>query len=383
MSQILNSQIMKNAQGETITVKENLENITDYGKAVSALNKNDLLDFYGNFVAGVIRYEFGLREYKPTSLGIIKKEEDFMGVLERIKNRSLLEATSSPVGKLQDGQSYIDGKYHGADFDNKAYTKWDSYRLIHSMEDTDSQIKQRFSSIEGVMGFAALIASRFKNSIRAQRHEIEKRVLLGGVVNAFKDGREIKLLTMYNTEKGSSLTAANCMTSADFQRFALNTIADVRAQITEGINQIYNDGTCVTFTNPEDVRTVMLAQFASACRFNLLATTFNDEYLKIGQYTELPFWQNRGSEMAPRVGQSGNTIAQVHATDGATQSPEEYEVENLIAVIYDEDALSSRIKTLEPVVEPVYGGRFNNYIHDEEFENLVDPRSSLVIFTLN
>lgn len=382
IANFLNSELMVNAIGSTVTVAEDLSNMVDYGKTVAQAQKSDFLDFYGQFVAGVIEYDFGLRTYEPTSLGIYKTVTDFIGVKERIKNKALLQAVDSPVGNLENGKSYIDGKYHANQYDNKIFTKWDTYRIIYSIDDTDSQMKQRFATAEGVVGLVALINANFRNTLNANRHETEKRVLLGGIVNAYNDGRYVDLRTMYNTEKGTSLTVKDCLTNDDFQAYALNVMADVKNAMTEGLNEIYNDGTVLTFTPASELKTVMLSSFANACKFNAKANTYNETFVNMGSYEEVPFWQNRGKSLAPRLGTSGCTIGDIKETDGATDDPTITEIKNVIATVYDSDALSYCSKVLAPVIEPVYGGRFNNYIHDEEIEMLVDPRSSMVVFTL-
>lgn len=382
VAELLNSQILKNAIGSEVTVDENLDAMADYGKAISEATKTDFLDFYGHFISGVIEYNFGLREYKPSALGILKSTTDYMGIKERIKNKELLVAIDSPVGCLEDGKSYIDGKFSKPTYDIKIYTKWDTFRLKYSIEDTDSQMKQRFSTAEGVMGLVALIQNKFKNTLTAQRHEIEKRALLSAMVNASKGSRVIDLKAMYNSEKGTSLTVADCLTNDDFQAYALNVMADVKVNMTEGLNEIYNDGSVITFTPKEDLKVVALGQFVNACKFNVKANTYNESYIGLGDMVEVPYWQNRGTKLAARIGQEGVTIADISTTDGASEDPTIYSIKNAIATIYDTDTVSIGSKVLEPVIEPVFAGRFNNYFHDEEFEILVDPRSSMVVFTL-
>lgn len=375
---ILNTQVIKNAIGLEETIAEDLGNLVEVTTKLSEASESMLKDFSQAFVAGVLTTDADVRVIPESQLDIFHTTEEFKGIIQRIKATGFIAAIESPVGKLQNNASYIDGKYHGMSFSNEIVTKWGSFRIPFSLPGLE-HVKTSFSSIEGVSAFVSLIKANYENSRRSYLYQLEKRVLCSLIVNCYNGEREIKLVTMWNTaHPDDTVTAATCLENAVFLRWAGEKWARLQKLMTEQ-NKKYNDSSVITFVPSADIKAVMLDEFKNAIDFNMLADTRNLDKVSIGNFTTLPAWQNLGDDLIPSLG----VTAQVKETDGATEDPTITTVSNVVGVIYDKLGCACTSTPLPLAQEVVGAGRFINYYDDEETQKFVDPRNSAVIFTLN
>lgn len=378
IASLLNDKIIQNTIGVDVTIAENLDNIVDYGTALSSATATQMKDFTQAFVAGILKNLFDTQTIEFKSLGIMKTTEEYKGIIQSVKNRALISAVSSPVGKLQNGQSYIDGTYHAPNFDNKIYDKRDSFRIPFSIPSYD-QVKQSFTSIEGVNGFIALIRANVENSRRTQLHALEKRTVNGLIVNCKNGGREIPLVTMWNADNpNDQLTAANCQFNALFLRYAGEKMKRIKSGARE-VNTKYNDGTVYTFTPADEINTILLEEFATSLDFNMLSDTRNLNKVDFGTFETVPYWQNQSDELIPTLG----VTAEIKTTDGAEDDETIITVSNVIGVVFAKDACACSSTPMPIAIEEVGGGRFINYFDDEVTGQFVDSRNAAVIFTLN
>ena len=82
----------------------------------------------------------------------------------------------------------------------------------------------------------------------------------------------------------------------------------------------------------------MYSPFINAVDARVLSTTFNDEYLKYIEKSELTFWQNPGTP-----GTISATPSYTGATGQIVTAESAVTVENVVAVLYDEEAMGHTI----------------------------------------
>ena len=58
---------------------------------------------------------------------------------------------------------------------------------------------------------------------------------------------------------------------------------------------LYNNDGYVTFTPPDSLQLVMLTEVAKSLEVDLYSNTYNDEFIKITNYSEIPYWQGSGT----------------------------------------------------------------------------------------
>ena len=138
---LLNQKIIPNyfGQGEDvshnpITIAEDLRNVVDIGKALTDLSVQDLENFKGDLVTGVLdTYTDSLlfQDADEASYGLAMSESEYGGAIQRVKMK-LLSASDSNILALTDasnaGPDYTDGKFYGASYDAKLYTVVDSFK---------------------------------------------------------------------------------------------------------------------------------------------------------------------------------------------------------------------------------------------------------------
>ena len=81
-------------------------------------------------------------------------------------------------------------------------------------------------------------------------------------------------------------TNADCILLLFFDPVT-KTIANTRSQLEE-LSSAYNNGTVPTM---DEAKLLLISKFAKDFRFNMEASTFNDEKLGFGDYEEITSWQ--------------------------------------------------------------------------------------------
>ena len=76
IASILNTQIIQNMLGQTVTVAEDLGNIVEFGTAVSALTADQMKDFAKKLIVGVHNYVI-IREYEGKEFGFLRTATEY------------------------------------------------------------------------------------------------------------------------------------------------------------------------------------------------------------------------------------------------------------------------------------------------------------------
>lgn len=200
-----------------------------------------------------------------------------------------------------------------------------------------------------------------------QKHEVLARAVLAnlaaGIDTIANSNQVIHLLTEYNTETGLSLTATAVYQPdnfAPFMRWVFGRIAGVSSLLTER-SQIFHQnvtGKPVQRHTPKDFQRVYIyAPARFQINANVLATTYNDEYLSIPVTEAVNYWQsiNTPAEI--------NTIPVYMKADGTLASPEAaVTITNLFGIIMDTEAAGYTICNERSTSAPYNGkGEYQNF----------------------
>lgn len=380
ISSILNNEILKNALGLEITVNENLSNIVEVGIAISNLSADALKDFQKKLVVGVYNYVIN-REYEANNFDVLRNTVEYGGGLQRIMASGRFSIKDSHLLNLVNGTSYLDGKFYGLDVDSKVYTDTKAFKVVHSMSQDD--FAQKFMNANDTLEFMGLIATTEINTIRVAMAELEKRIIVMTTVEALKDNRKVQLVTEFNKKLGLSdgtvLTYADIVSDrqkfAYFNDFVKECVNRVKVAMLE-VNKRYNDGTVETFSRPNDIKTVLISEFAQDVKYMSDPIDFNAP--QFSGYKEIVAWQNPNTSMLPTL--SSCTHIGIYETSD-TEHPIKYE--NVVGVVYDMYSVGATVKADKVTIEEVGTEGFRNLHHHLAINYYVDTRLGAVAFTLD
>ena len=180
----------------------------------------------------------------------------------------------------------------------------------------------------------------------------------------------INLVTDYNTETGSSLTAATCAFDKSFLEYALLRINHIVDAIQD-MSVLFNDGTTQTFTNRENMRIKIFSGFQRRLETAVQYAAFHDQFVSVdGQYKTVNFWQAEDTPMSIDI---------LKPSDGTA-----VQVDYIIGVIYDRDAFGIYQVDETVLTTPINaaGAYYNQFWHEKQ-GRFVDTSENLILITLN
>lgn len=374
IADLLNNTLVPNYLGQETTIAEDLSNVVELGTAIADLSGDECLNFAKDFVVGVARNYMDTRKYKTETYGLMNDAREYGGVIQRVKAR-LFDAEDSPIWSLQNGTDYMDGIYRGADFDAKIYSK-DTVFMIPNSIPTE-MYKQFFTSADGVRSFVAMIESTVDNSLATQLNALA-RTTLQQLIATSAGSRSVSLLTMFNDQMGligdDALTADKALYNAPFLRWSAEQIMRLR-DLTQEMNEKYNDGTIQTFTPAEDLRVTLLSQFARAIEFNMEADTFHNDLVSVGEYNKINFWQNASTDLLPNLGETAEVVTKIGDAEPVT-------VSNVVGLIYDRYSAGMCARLDKITADYIPKGDFTNYFHHVANSRFVDTRNTALVLRL-
>lgn len=371
---LLNNTLVPNYLGQDVTIAEDLSNVVELGTAIADLDGEEVKNFAGDFIVGVARNVFDTRNYRRDTYGLMNDAREYGGVIQRVKAK-LLGASDSPIWTLENGQDYFDGTYYGIETDVKVYSQDTAFQIKNSIP--TEMYKQYFTSADGVRQFVALIESTVDNTVTVQLNALAKTTLQQLIATVTPD-RSISLLTLYNTSAGLSgddaLTAAEALHNAPFLRWAAEQIIRLR-DMTQDMNEKYNDGTVPTFTPAEDLRVVMLSEFARALEFNMEADTFHRDLVSVGEYNTINFWQNASDDLLPSLGVTAEVKTVVGENDPVT-------VSNVVCCIFDRLSAGVCARLSKITAQYIANGDYTTYFHHVANSRFIDTRNTAIVLRL-
>ena len=379
----LNTVIMKNeipGSGWTQQIAEDLSNIVEFGKSLTNVTKENLLNFKQNLVAQISN-DYVIRELEKKFYGLSKSRSDFRVALQRIMSAGLIEATESHMNNLSwsNGKDWHDGKYYGADLDSTIYTDTVNFKIPYSL--SENEWIEAFESAEQLTMLFSLIATNVESSITSKMNALAKRLLVAIIDNCEKatTPRVVKLVTEFNTiynAGGEPLTFDNIVKDrtlhAKFNAFVKATINELRGYTSEP-NYIYNDGSVVTWTPKEKIKCVLLNKFTSDIEYITDPIDYHEKDMPVS-YETINGWQTTGKD----IFKTYEDVATI-VIDG---DPSDTTYNKVVGVIFDVDGAGMEIIQNKVTKEYVGSEDFTNYFHHMSIRNFVDTRLSSIVLEL-
>lgn len=336
-------------------------------------SSNNTESFLNTLVQRIGKSIFSFREYRNKLGDMVKDDFEFGAIVQKVAVK-MPEFEADEAWDLQDGQSVDMFKVSKPEVVQKLFVKRTPYKI--RITRTLEQLKEAFISEADMGRFIASVMGEVRNAIEFGLEELGRNCLANFIGEVTGTAREIKLVTDFNTEMGltgaDALTAQSAVHSDLFLNYAIGRINHHANMMTE-MTVRYNDGTKPRFT-PVDKRVIrVLSDFNTRAETVTQYAAYHDKYVSIGGiWDTISYWQNS------KVGAEGN-IKVKRASDGASKT-----VNNVVAVLYDRDALGMYKKDEFTLTSPVNAdGAYYNVVHHLRQLWFNDVSENFVYFTLN
>lgn len=364
------NQATKEALGETAVVAEDLSNIVDIGEAI--FNANAVDRYVKALVNHIGKVVFVNRVYRGSAPSVLMDGWEFGSVLEKVR-MELPEATENESWELESGTSYDPNIFTAPKVSVKFYNKKVTFEVPMSF--TEMQIKQSFSNEVQLNAFVSMIYVGVENAMTIKLDALIMRtinVAIGETLANNSTVSAVNLLTLYNTEAGTTLTAEQAIKSPDFIRFA-SYIMNLYVSRLGRYSTLFNIGGTEKFTPRDMLKVVMLADFESAARVYLYDANgqLKDESLRLPTAETVPYWQGSGTDYG------FNSVSSIHIK---TPSGETVEQSGILCVMFDRDALG--VANMNRRVTTNYNAKaeFYNNWYKMDAQYFFDPNENCVVF---
>ena len=370
--------------GKTDIVKDDLTGVVDLGKEV--FNQGAVDNYVKSLVNHIGKVVFVNRPYSGKIPSVLMDAWEFGSVLEKI-SADVPAAEENDTWNLTDGTEYKQDIFHKPVVSAKFFNSKVTFEVPVSI--TERQVKESFSSAAQLNGFLSMIYSAVEKSMTIKTDALIMRTINNMIGETlFADAaaftgsgktlsyasastvRCVNLLKLYNTAKGTTLTADKCLTDGEFIRFASYQMG-LYADRLQSISTLFNVGGKERFTPKDALHTVLLSDFAKGAQAYLYADTKNMEQVLLPNAESVASWQGTGKDYG---------FAHTSAINIKTSGNHEINISGVLGVMFDRDALG--VCNLDKRVTTNYNAKaefFNNYYKfDAGYFN--DTNENFVVF---
>lgn len=187
--------------------------------------------------------------------------------------------------------------------------------------------------------FISMILSNASDQIEQAKESVERATLANLIagVTVVNSAATIHLVTLYNAFAGTELTSATVAQPENWRPFVqwlvgyLGNLMDKMAERTELFHLNITDKTVMRHTPPADRHMYLASDFVNHMEAGAMSDTFHDNYLKVGTFNKVTFWQNIQSPRAINV-----NAGYIDATGAVAHST--VNLANVVGVIHDREA---------------------------------------------
>lgn len=344
----------------------------DTGKTLAAMSASDYNTYLNKFALGVIRTEFDSRIWERT-LDIMTDTQTYNGIKQYIK-AAPLTADDVSIVALVNGVDYNDRIYKDLATDNILFTKDFGFQFSWCVP--QAELAMLFSSEETASNYVTLINATVATSFNRAKWVTQLSLLVGLIVQAHNNGQVVHLLTEYNASHTPTIaTAAEAMTSEDFKRWCLESIANLGEYVRD-ISKKYNDGQILTFSSSDDMRKTILTQFANALK-NVAPLYSVEQALPLGRYNTVNAWQDNGSSaLLPDLATCG-----VITDNTDPNSP--VVINDVVGVLYDYWSVGLTTKVEKVTSDYVPKGDFTKFFGSFVGQGFINTRNNALVLCLD
>lgn len=289
----LANEVTKEVLGQEAIVQEDLSNVTDIGDEIANLN---LLDNYvRSLVDHIGKMVFVDRPYSGTAPSLMMDSWEYGSILEKVAYDGLPEATENESWELEDGEEYNPNIFTQPKVSAKFYDKRVTFDIPMSF--AERQVKSSFSNAAQMNAFFSMIYNAIDKSMTVKIDGLVERTInnvIGETLGAANPGvRSINLLSGYNTQYDTSLTAEKAILTPEFIRYSAYMFKLFSDRMVK-ISTLFNAGGKERFTPKDMQKIIMLSEFKTAADVYLQSDTFHNELTQLPSADEVAYWQGSG-----------------------------------------------------------------------------------------
>ena len=283
---------LKEVNGSSTLLKEDLSNVVDIGKEL--LNNDDVDNFVKKLVDRVGKTVFNDRLYQGSAPSVLMDAWEYGSVVEKIDS-DLPKVEENDSWKLEDGKSYDQDIFYQPKVSAKFFNSKVTFDIPMSF--TKMQVESAFSSPSELNSFISMLMVKTQNAMTVNLDGLIMKTInnfTANVVNSKKGMQVVNLLDLYNKTAQTKVTVDNALTSPDFIKFANLMINTYRDRLTK-MSTLFNQAGLNKFTPVDNQQLVILSDLASASKVYLESDTYNQDNVKISNYDTVPYWQGSGT----------------------------------------------------------------------------------------
>lgn len=359
--------------GSTDLVLEDLSNVVQIGEAV--LNATSYDNYVRSLVNHIGKVDFHSRVYAGGAPRIYKDSWEYGSIREKI-SFVIPESEENPTWNLIDGEVYEQDKFVKPVIKVKFYNGRNTYQIPLSI--TERQVKESFSSVSQLNSFITGLQVSVENAITIKNDALTMETINAMTAQSLNNGgaMAVNVLDMYNTQFSKTLTADECITDADFLKYAAYIVGLYSDRITRA-STLFNIAEEVRFTPADKLHLVLLSEFAKAANVYLQSDTFHEEFTALPNAETVPYWQGSGTTYAFE-----KTSAIDVTVEDPTDSTKTVTVaqDGIIGVMFDDWAVGITNYDRRTTSHVNAVGEFTNYWYKVEAENFNDLSENFVVF---
>lgn len=363
---------LKEVDGTSILLKEDLSNVVDVGKDI--LDKDDIDNFVKKLVDRVGKTVFNNRVYQGSAPSVLMDTWEYGSVVEKV-DAELPNVEENDSWNLQDGKSYDQDIFYQPKVSAKFFNSKVTFDIPMSF--TKMQVKCAFNSPTELNSFISMLMTKVQNAMTLHLDGLIMKTInnfTAQVINSNKGLQVVNLLKGYNDQTGQSLTSTKALTDPNFIKYANLMINTYRSRISQ-MSTLFNVGGIRKFTPKENQHLVILSDLASASKVYLESDTYNQQNVQLGSnYDTVPYWQGSGTS----YDFTDTSSIDVAIKDGA--STKEVKQSGILGILFDTNALG--VSCQNPRTTTAVNARAEFYTNFNKYDAMYynDLNENFVIF---
>lgn len=372
--QIVNDAV-KQVLGETAVIQEDLSDVVSVGESIANANLYD--KYVGALINRIAKNVFSIRAYTGRAPKVLMDSWEFGSIVQKV-HMKLPEAEENESWELVDNAVYEQDTFYKPEVSVKLWNSKTTFEVPISI--AEEQLKQSFLGAEEMARFISMIYLAVENSLTLKFDALVMRTInnfIGATINDNAVGtRVIKLLTEYNTIKGTSLTSANALYDKEFLRYCAYRIKQTATRMSQ-YSTLFNIGGTQKHTPRDLLHIVMLDSLDAGVSAFLQSDTFHDELVKLPEADVISSWQGTGTGYA--LADTSSIDVQVLDKTGTKQSVSQ---DYIVAVLFDRDALGVTAFNKRTTNHYNAKAEFFNYWYKEDAGYFNDYNENFVVFVV-
>lgn len=366
---------LKEVDGTSVLLKEDLSNVVDVGKDI--LDKDDIDNFVKKLVDRVGKTVFNNRVYQGSAPSVLMDAWEYGSVVEKV-DAELPNVEENDSWNLQDGKSYDQDIFYQPKVSAKFFNSKVTFDIPMSF--TKMQVKSAFNSATELNSFISMLMTKVQNAMTVHLDGLIMKTInnfTAQVINSNKGLQVVNLLKGYNDQTGQTLTSAKALTDPNFIKYANLMINTYRSRISQ-MSTLFNVGGVHKFTPKENQHLVILSDLASASKVYLESDTYNQQNVQLGSnYDTVPYWQGSGTS----YNFTDTSSIDVAIKDGA--STKEVKQSGILGVLFDTSALG--VSCQNPRTTTAVNARAEFYTNFNKYDAMYynDLNENFVVFMVS